>query len=282
MRLTTHAAMIAAFLLLPSPAHAQELEDQGPGDQIVVTGERAADARAREEQARDFVGALMPTQGRSMARQFDDVCPFVTGLNPAQNQAVTERLRRVAAAAGVNVGGAGCAPNTFLIVTRDKRAFINALAQRRPESFVESGESMGGIRVRRLANTPGPAAAWQLTGSRSINPSRIRPNGELGFDASALVVESRVLPGLTTTQLADYAAMRLLAKLDPARLPATSPPTILKILEAPMDSEVPITLTQWDLGLLRGLYAGSPGLSGSGQRSEIAREVAQEAGSSRR
>jgi hypothetical protein len=111
--------------------------------------------------------------------------------------------------------------------------------------------------------------------------SRIRSPSAQGFDASALVVERAALPGLTTTQLADYAAMRLLAKLDPARLPANSPPTILKVLEAPMDSEVPITLTQWDLGLLRGLYTSSLSLNGSGQRSEIVREIAKEVGTSR-
>jgi hypothetical protein len=278
--------VIAASLLLPSRGLAQEPQEQRRSDQIVVTGERV-----HEEQAREFVANLMPTLGRPMPRQFDDVCPFVTGLIPAQNQAVTQRLRRVAAAAGVNVGGAGCVPNTFLIVTRDKSAFIHAMSVRMPGSF-----NMGGIAIRRLANSPGPAAAWQLTGpinrdgrplhmengipvNRTTDPvSRIRANGGRGFDASALVVESGALPGLTSTQLADYAAMRLLADLDPARLPASSPPTILKVLEAPMDSEVPITLTQWDLGLLRGLYASSLGLNGSGQRSEILREVAREVG----
>lgn len=291
MRLTARAAIIAAFLLLPSAGHAQEPRDQERGGSIVVTGERV-----RQEQVREFVSALMPTRGRAMPRQFDDVCPVVVGLIPAQNQAVTERLRRVAAAVGVNVGGAGCVPNTLLIVTRDKRAFIRAMAQRQPESF----SNMGGLQVRRLARTPGPAAAWQLTGpiDRDGTPlrmvggmyvndtidaaGRIRSTSQLGFDASALVVESGALPGLTTTQLADYAAMRLLAKLDPARLPASSPPTILKVLEAPMGSEVPITLTQWDLGLLRGLYASSPNLNASNQRSQIVQQVAQEVGALKR
>jgi hypothetical protein len=295
MRLTAHSAIIAAFLLLPSPTHAQGTRERQRGDQIVVTGERPDEARVREEKAREFVRALMPTRGRTMPRQFDDVCPFVTGLIPAQNRAVTQRIRRVAAASGVTVGGADCVPNTFLIVTRDKSAFIRAMSVRMPGSL-----NMGGIAIRRLANSPGPAAAWQLTGpiDRDGRPlhlengipvnrttdaaSRIRSASTSGFDASALVVETSALPGLTTIQLADYAAMRLLAKLDPARLPTNSPPTILKVLEAPMDSEVPVTLTQWDLGLLRGLYVSSLSLNGSGQRSEIVREIVKEVGAPQR
>jgi hypothetical protein len=76
--------------------------------------------------------------------------------------------------------------------------------------------------------------------------------------------------------LADYAAMRLFARLNPAKLPAPSPPTILSVLEAPMGSEVPITMTEWDVGLLRGLYASSSNLRASGQRSQISQQVIKE------
>ena len=171
----------------------------------------------------------------------------------------------------------------------DKRAFIDTLAEKRPESF----GSMSSQQIRRLARARGPAAAWQLSGpvDESGSPlvfdealgayrndtmqaaSRIRSAGGVGFDATAVVVEARALEGLTATQLADYAAMRLFAKLDPARLPSPPPRTILAILEAPMGSALPVTLTQWDLGFLRGLYSAPAGLSASGQRSEIVREV---------
>ena len=136
-------------------------------------------------------------------------------------------------------------------------------------------------------------AAWRLSGpvnesgipldnstGISVNrttesESRLKGQVRRGFDASVVVVERVALGGLTATQLADYAAMRLLADVDPARLPEPAPATILSVLTAPPESQVPITMTQWDLGLLRGLYSASPNIPGS-QRSSIARVVREE------
>ena len=58
---------------------------------------------------------------------------------------------------------------------------------------------------------------------------------------------------------ADYGAMRLFGQTEPGKLPSTSPPTILKVIGAPMGSSVPQSLTEWDLGFLKALY-GSDGL----------------------
>ena len=96
------------------------------------------------------------------------------------------------------------------------------------------------------------------------------------FFAAAVVVERRALEGLTTIQLADYALMRALARIDPTRVPPSSPRTILSVLEAPMGTEIPITITRWDLGFLRGLYASTPNLRTTQQRGEIQGRVAAE------
>ena len=285
MSFTVRAALVSVALLLCTPAVAQET----PSDpsEIVVTG-----AREREQQVRDFVTALTPAPSGSIARFIEDVCPVVVGLAPAQNEAVAARLRAVAEAAGLRVARPGCAANAFVIVTADKREFIETLARRRPQSF----ETLSPSQIRRLAQSPGPAAAWQLEGlvdedgiplyvdpelgalrnNGFASASRIRTPTRSAFDAAALVVESGALDGLTTIQLADYAAMRLFAKVDPARLPATAPPTILNVLTTPMGSPVPITMTNWDLAFLRGLYGSAPDLQVSGQRSEIGRLVNRE------
>jgi hypothetical protein len=93
------------------------------------------------------------------------------------------------------------------------------------------------------------------------------------FEAAALIVEQGALDGLSTTQLADYAAMRLFAKTDPQRLAGSSAPTIMGILDAPMGSAVPLTLTDWDLSFLRGLYASPNNLYAGAQRSTITRQI---------
>ena len=69
--------------------------------------------------------------------------------------------------------------------------------------------------------------------------------------ASLVVIQLDALRGLTTTQLADYAAMRVFARTQPSRLQRSTAPTILNIIDTPMNAQVPLTLTQWDLGFLR-------------------------------
>jgi hypothetical protein len=63
--------------------------------------------------------------------------------------------------------------------------------------------------------------------------------------------------------------MRTFTGADPARLPDRSLSTILTLLDAPMGSEVPITLTSWDLTLLQSLYASNANIRAPGQRGEI-------------
>jgi hypothetical protein len=86
---------------------------------------------------------------------------------------------------------------------------------------------------------------------------------------SIVVIERRGLDGLTTTQIADYAAMRAFSDASPARARETGAPTILTILETPMGSEMPLSMTAWDLSFLRGLYASPPSLFSNAQRGAI-------------
>lgn len=293
MRCFARAAVLNFAVLVSAPALTQPLNSHQESSEILVTG-----ARDREEQVRDFVTALTPAPQGSISRFIDQVCPRVVGLSPFNKQAVEARLRVVAAAAQIRVASPGCVPNAFVIATPDKRAFINALASRQPDAF----GMMSARQIRRLSRSAGPAAAWQLEGpvdadgiplpwddklgaytnETTNGASRIRTIGRRGFDASVVVVEIDALRGLTATQLADYAAMRLFAKLDPARLPASPPPTILTILEAPMGTAVPITLTDWDVGLLRGLYTTPADLNANAQRSAIAGEVKDQLNSTAR
>jgi len=274
-------------MLFAFPAGAQEPKPTPPSSEIVVMG-----TPHREEQVREFVGALTPARSGSIPFFIDAACPRVTGLGQSQKDAVIARLRVVAAAAGIRVADGACVPNMFVIVTPDKRTFIELLANKRPDSF----GLMSAREIARLARTPGPAAAWQLEGPVTVggvplkfddafgayvNPtteagSRLSTLARRGFDAAALVVEAGALDGITTIQLADYAAMRLFAKLDLSRLPDRAPTTILTVLTTPMGSPMPITMSKWDLGFLRGLYAVTSNRTPAGQRSQIAGQVMRE------
>jgi len=287
--------LAAAALVAAVPALAQPARPTGPAahatppsdeQDVIVTG-----TLEREQEIRDFVGALTqsaPMTGQ-IARFEDAICPGVYGLNGQARETVRNRMRQVAAYVGLRVAGPNCRPNLLLMVTRDKRAFLGALADRHPEYFDEEEYS-----PRRVIAQPGPVAVWQATIELSADGQPLSVQGGFGvnrstrsqshisastrpvFTASAVVVEAGALTGLSTIQLADYALMRGLARTDPHRLPANAPPSILTAIEAPMGSEVPITITRWDLGFLRGLYGGQANLRAPQQRGDIQRRVASE------
>lgn len=275
-------ALVLACLAV-CPAAAQEVPPEEAPGQIVVTGNRDI-----ERQAQDFVAALSPSRpGGQLGRFEDEVCPAAVGLSDRHKASVERRLRVVAQAAGIPVGKQGCAPNAIVMLTHDKRGLLDALRRNHTDNF-------GGLtarEIRQLVRSPGPAAAWQLRYHKTArgtvieegdinrtteSASRMTTAARPVFEASALVIEKRALEGLTTTQLADYAAMRLFARTSPERLAGSTAPTIVKILDAPMGSEVPITMTEWDLGFLRSLYAIPSNMRAGAQRDAIGRGIARD------
>lgn len=270
--------MTAAFPGGPGAAQVPpEATEQAP---IVVEGRRDRDVEIDE-----LVDALPPAPANGHISRFEhDACPAVLGLPPAQRSFVLDRMRAVAAAARVPIGRANCRPNVLLLVTSDKRQLMEQLARRFPDYL----GALTGREVRRLAEGPEPAAMWHLRGSVDADGRQLTANvdgvvvqrttrggsriAELAhpeYVGSVLVVELRALEGLTTAQLADYAAMRTFSGADPARLPDRNLSTILTLLDAPMGSPVPITLTAWDLAFLQSLYASNASIYAAGQRGEI-------------
>ena len=255
----------------------------------MVTGQR------NERQAvSDFVHALTPTLWEGQISRFEhSMCPAVVGLAPAQAKAVEQRMLLVAKAAGIVVEDRNCDANVILIVTSDKKAFMDELRRHHGEYFGD----MTRERIRDLEREPGPAAAWQLRGppinaagqdlyedpgtgqyiNRTIEgSSRLTEAVRPQFDAAVVVIERRALTGLTVTQLADYAAIRALTGADPARLGNSGAPTILHVLEVPEGGETPITMTSWDLAFLKGFYDVRRNLHAGAQRSAISDSMAKD------
>ena len=279
--------LLAAALLAPMAAAAQEA---APSDgQIVVTGQRTSEAEIAT-----FVDSVMPAPpGSQLGRFHWAVCPRAAGVAPAQAALVADRIRKVARAAGLEVGGADCTPNLLVIVTPNKAAFLEALRKRRPEYF----DGLTRAERAALLDPGSPVAAWHVKGptlnadgheiavdpGAGVQVNRTTRNAtRIGFltypqfAAAILVIEDRALTGLTTTQLADYAAMRTLISSKPERLGSSRAPTILRIIDAPMGSEVPLTLTEWDLGILKAFYASRPTVSAAAQRSDVQRQLGNE------
>lgn len=277
------AALAAAFAALPAAAQADDTD--GP---IVVTGQKDI-----EKQIQSFVGALTPAPPRGQIGRFETaICPRVVGLADAQRAIVEARMRLVVGKAGLDVGKPDCAANLLVVVTPDKAAFLKALG--RDHAYLFGNRSPG--EVRKILAQPGSAAAWQVEGTLNADghpvmleqgipvnrtgrsPSRITAAARPYVAGAVVVIDSRALDGFTTTQVADYALMRAVSRVDPARLDASAAPTILRALDAAVDEEVPVTLTQWDFTFLKGLYSGANNLYAPSQRSEIGRVMEREMG----
>lgn len=278
---TVLLSLAASIAAAPPPVAAPPSATSGDDPTIIVTGRRDP-----EKERREFVRALTSIQFGGIARFEQAVCPIALGLPPGQASALAARMRTVAAAVGVQTAGGKCAPNVVVIVADDKPAFLVELRQHHPGYF----GALPNARVKALLREPGPAAAWQLQGPpvsargtelvfdeatgmytnrTTESASRINAAARPQFDGAVVVVDRKSLDGLTVTQLADYAAMRAFAAADPKRLQGTATPTILNVLEAPDDAEVPASMTTWDFGLLRGLYTAQRNLDTGAQRSAI-------------
>ena len=288
-------SFIALVLLAASAAAAGQAPQPRPTakpDEIVVIGRSQAD---REAQIRAFVRSLADTPGDGPLARFDTtaVCTAAVGLSETHNRAIAARMREVAGAVGIRTAAAGCRPNVLVILTRDKAQMIAALRKRYPVYFRHaSGQTV------TIPSERGPATAWHLEGKldrdgqpvvvdrvegyevieATDSPSRLTATARPIFMASVVVIETRALAGLTPVQVGDYAAMRAFARADPARLRASAAPTILTVLEAPMNSAVPETLTQWDLSYLKGFYASSKYASAARQRGEISKRMLRDLG----
>ncbi|HVU29762.1 MAG TPA: hypothetical protein VHE36_05110 [Sphingomicrobium sp.] len=278
--LTPILLLIAAQTAAASPPE--------PSSEIVVQGTRVG-----KEQIRDFVKSVTKAPFDGQVARFDrPACPSSMGLTPAQNAAVAKRMRNVASAAGIRLAPAPCTPNVFVVVTRDKKAAIEAIDKQFPGYFGD----MSSKEIEDLASSSEPAVAWQVKSMLSsdgdllekpagsstyrvqgtFNPSRIRAVTKPTFVASIVVVDIRAAAGLTTTELADYAVMRTFAATDPDRVVKTGVPTILGVLGQPDDKPIPVTLTYWDLGLLKALYSTDNAYYARYQRGEMEEVVREE------
>lgn len=281
--MTSLFALAAGLSALASPV----VQQPAPAaDQpIVITGQKD-----QQKAVQDFVRALTPVDSNGQLSRFEhQVCPAAFGLAEPQARAVEDRIRLVASSVGIVVGGEHCAPNVLLLVTSDKKAFLQELQRHRSNNYgISEGE------FRRLEQQPGHAAAWQVEGpmmtadgvdlsedttqgkvvNRTIDPSsRITVPVHPQFDASVVVVERGALVGLTTTQLADYVAMRALTGADAAKLGNSAASTILHVLDVPIGGEAPVTMTKWDFDFLSSFYDAHRDLRTSAQRSAIARSM---------
>lgn len=279
-----HLLLIGASLLAGTgPAFAEPAPTDLP--EIVVEGTKEYD-----EQIKGFVKALTDAPVGGQLSRFDwAVCPAAVGLPESQNRQIADRMRQVAGVAGMNLAAPDCRPNALVIVADDQKEFIDALWRKYPVYFKDPlGRRFKPPAVKKLAtawhieslrdyngNVPAQDLLQDFFITDSVDASRLNPGAMPHFVAGIVLIERKALTGLTTTQVADYAAMRIFARTDPGRL-NVSAPTILNVLSAPMGSSVPVTMTDWDLAFLKALYSSRERQFAGQQRNEMNRVVRKE------
>ena len=291
--------LLLAPLALCVPAVVAAQAPPPDASSIVVEG-----IKDRAKRLQNFVKDLTPstTTYNQLTRWEVPVCPAVFGISPPRRAFVAERMRTLARAVNVPLAKPGCDPNVIVIVTSDKSALLSALEKKHPDYFPADWSDR---RIHELERETYPVAAWQFEGVLStdglrisdgtasndtVDPaglvaatvpttapaSRLRPPGRHDFMTSVLVVQANALAGLTATQFADYAAMRTFVRTDPNQVRAPPSQTILKVMDAPMGTAVPLSLTNWDLSFLEAYYASGTQSYANVQRNEIAQRMKRE------
>ena len=251
--------MHALFLLA---AAALQPADSKPPAEIVVTGPQ----RPARKDAQDFVRDVTQRTSYQVPRYHDPVCPAIVGLEADAARVVRERILETAKGVGAEVDpNPRCAANLVLVVDESGRDFVKMLQHKRPDWL----EGLGRVDVGNIINEPSPARAWSVTSIRNedglypVTPdygdtytigtktaSILKMPTRAQIEGSVIVIDRSAALGITLAQLADYAAMRGLARTIPPKNKGVR--SILNLFEPGSSRET--ELTRSDIIYLQTLY----------------------------
>ncbi len=291
---------ISGLALFASAANATFTEPRLSDEDIIVTGNKTTKAGIA-----DFINTTIaePKGGKhdgQYARLSNAICPKVVGLSYNNKLQVEQRMRGVAKAADMRVAAESCVPNVYVIVVSDGTEAVNMLRKKRSRLF-------GGLshyERRQVANLGGPTYSWKrkqirsadtgalqnsdeadtVPGSLAVVPimyttikSNIQWTTEHSVTHSFLLIEKDALVGLTTIQIADYAAMR--SFIDTEKRNSSSPPrfSILSLFD-PLKAgeEAPTSVSEMDLVLLSSLYNSPSDRSAAMQSATMLHRIEKE------
>jgi len=292
-------ATLLLLMVLAGAVQAQPAPQQT--ESITVTG-----ARSRQV-IQGFVQSFAAPTRRAgkLARWEDGVCPTTVGLKPVFAQFISQRLKAVAAEVGAPVNDrSGCKPNIEIVFTTNPQALMDNVRRKQADYL---GYHDNSHQADDLAKVTHPIQAWYTTATRDlrgrpmIDSAALQGVGDqsniqgdtsnLEFGASAvtgsrlgegrrsslyhviIVAEPAKLADHEIGALADYIAMLSLTQL--SSLDACQQlPSIVNML-APGCGSKPATLTDSDLGYLRGLYRMGADRTARTQQDEIAYQMQQ-------
>jgi hypothetical protein len=281
-------AVIGAILLaLTTQA---DTTAQRSGDIIVTARPRPPAAIIAKR-----VRAITRRSSDQVARFAEPVCAGALGFAEPYAGMIRARIMAVAKAAGVPTAGADCRSNITLLVVSDGKLLLTELKRQKPAIF----NAMPPREVERALAEPGPVRVITITELRSRDGNRLSADytrgnsGGLAGGASTLLVNSASIINLATrqditgslvlidtaatfgktlNQLADYTAMRTLAKTNATA--EADDDTILSLFADP--AHAPRTLTSFDAAFLKALYHGPATLKYGTKLAAMTRDIVEE------
>ena len=305
-RFTVLLAALAPGLILAATVSAQQQTappPQSPAvENVIVTA-----PKLRPEKALDsFIiahAAVSPLLDK-IARWNTGICPVTIGLPPKLNLYVTQRIVRVAMAAGAPLDSSEpCRPNIVVLATPEPQKLLDFIRQKR--------RALLGFHYRpqaaRIATMSLPIQAWYSTATQDFRGfiSADLPSADLGygvmssfgdlngvyvsgsrtgnglksqFTAAIIIVDTGKIAGQEIGPLSDYIAMLALSQGQYYDV-CQEIPTITNLMAPGCGTEMkPNALTDIDVTYLRGLYKMDAGSSYRGQRGSIAYEMKKDLG----
>ena len=232
------------------------------------------------------------------------ICPLTIGLPDRFGLYITQRLIKVAMAAGAPLSkDEPCRPNVLVLATPEPQKLLDFIRAKRVDLL--------GFHYRpqaeRIATMRLPVQAWYSTATEDAWGfiSADLPNGDLGygvmstfgylrnfhvtgartgdglkseFTTAVVIVDTGKIAGQEIGPLADYIAMLALSQgqyYDACQ----NVPTISNLMAPACGAEMkPAALTDVDMTYLRGLYNMTTGGSYMGERGSIACEMKKDLG----
>ena len=278
----TKGLIVKRFLLTivaviaPTAALAQSASTNA-SDDIVVRARTEAERKAIQT----YVADISVRSESQLPRFHDPVCPIVIGFDRPYATIVEKRVRAVAVAAGVPVAKkAKCAVNLMVIMAEDGAALVKDIRTNRADWLGE----LDPAEINALI-APAPARAWSVTSLRNEDGGRqrglfltvmaasiLKQPTRQDMEVSFVVIDKTPSLGMTLRQVADYAAMRGLARTKPPA-PGGAIDTILTAFDA---TAAPVReLTTTDAAYLRALYASDGRDAAVTERNAITRRIAK-------
>lgn len=278
-------ALAAAMLVGQAPA-AETPQQRGPD--VVVT----ARPKSSVEEVRRQVRAITQRSGDQVARFHEPVCAGAIGLPQPYAGRVIARITEDAQAAGIATDKPGCRPNVTLVIVDDGKLLLTELRRQKPALFA----AMPPREVQRALDETGPVRTITLTQLKSRDGNTLSNDytqGNTGMAGGAatllvnsasiihlatrqditgslVIVDTAATLGKTLNQLADYTAMRALARTNASA--DAGDDTILSLFHT---TAAPRALTVFDTAFLKALYRGPATASLQGKLTQMTRDIAE-------